>query len=245
MAAAAASNLKRVSLELGGKSPNVVFADADLDGSIKGATWAAFSTSGQECVAGARLFIEDSVFEQVVEGLSAQAQRLRVDHGFAEKVHLGPIISEQQLETVLGYIESGKGGGAEIVTGGERMGGSLSEGYFLQPTIFTHADDSLELVRQEIFGPVVAATPFQDWDELIQRANATSYGLAAGVWTRDVGKAHRFARDVKAGTVWINNYGLFDAAAPFGGYKESGFGREFGREGLELYTQLKTVWVNL
>ncbi len=245
MAAAAASNLKRVSLELGGKSPNVVFADADLDGSIKGATWAAFSTSGQECVAGARLFIEDSVFEQVVEGLSAQAQRLRVDHGFAEKVHLGPIISEQQLETVLGYIESGKGGGAEIVTGGERMGGSLSEGYFLRPTIFTHADDSLELVRQEIFGPVVAATPFQDWDELIQRANATSYGLAAGVWTRDVGKAHRFARDVKAGTVWINNYGLFDAAAPFGGYKESGFGREFGREGLELYTQLKTVWVNL
>ncbi len=245
MEAAARSNLKRISLELGGKSPNVVFADANLEGAVKGATWAAFSSAGQECVAGARLFIEEPIFDKVLEGLAEQAQRLRVDHGFAEKVHLGPIVSEKQLRTVMGYIEGGKGAGAEIVTGGERLGGTLASGYFLKPTIFTHHDDSLDLINEEIFGPVVAATSFEDWDELIQRANSTRYGLAAGVWTQDVGKAHRFAQQVRAGTVWINNYGLFDAAAPFGGYKESGFGREFGKEGLDLYTQLKTVWLKL
>jgi acyl-CoA reductase-like NAD-dependent aldehyde dehydrogenase len=245
MAAAAGSNLKRVSLELGGKSPNVIFADADLDKAVKGATWAVFSTSGQECVAGSRLFVERPVYQQVVDGLAAQAERIRVGPGFAPKVHIGPIVSEKQLETIMGYIASGRTGGAQIVAGGERLGGELAGGYFLQPTIFTHQDDSLRLVQEEIFGPVAAVTAFDDWDELVTRANSTRYGLAAGAWTRDVGKAHRFARAARAGTVWINAYGLFDAAAPFGGYKESGFGREMGREALDLYTQTKTVWVGL
>lgn len=245
MAAAAGSNLKRISLELGGKSPNVVFADADMSKAIRGATWAIFSTTGQECVAGSRLFIERSVYDQVLEGLKEQTQRIRVGAGFTPKVHIGPIVSERQLERVMEYVDSGRSAGAEIVTGGERIGGELANGYFMSPTIFSHQDDSLPLVQEEIFGPVVAATAFDSWDELVQRANTTRYGLASGVWTNDVSKAHRFARAVKSGVVWVNNYGLFDAAAPFGGYKESGFGREMGKDALELYTQVKTVWVSL
>jgi acyl-CoA reductase-like NAD-dependent aldehyde dehydrogenase len=244
MAAAANSNLKRVSLELGGKSPNVIFADADIDNAVKGATWAVFSTAGQECVAGSRLFVEQPVYDRVLEGLKERAERIRVGSGFGN-AHIGPIISARQLERVTAYIDSGRTAGADIVTGGERLGGDLADGYFLRPTIFAHENDQLQLVQEEIFGPVVAVTPFSEWDELVQRANQTSYGLAAGVWTRDVRKAHNYARAIKAGTVWINNYGLFDAAAPFGGYKESGFGREMGKEALELYTQVKTVWVNL
>lgn len=245
MAAAAASNLKRVSLELGGKSPNVIFADADLGKAVKGAIWAAFSTSGQECVAGSRLLIERTVYDQVLEGLAEEAGKVRIGSGFTPKVHLGPIISQAQLDRVLGYIEQGRAAGARITTGGERLGGDLAEGYFLPPTVFACSDDSLSIVREEIFGPVAAAMPFDSWDELVERANSVSYGLAAGVWTRDISKAHRFAHAVKAGTVWINNYGLFDAAAPFGGYKQSGFGREMGKDAIELYTQLKTVWVGL
>jgi len=244
MSAAAGSNLKRVSLELGGKSPNVVFADADMSRAIRGATWAVFSNTGQECVAGTRLFVERSVYDQVVEGLAAESQKIRIGNGFSG-AHLGPVVSHEQLERVLGYIASGKLGGAEVVTGGERLGGDLAEGYFLPPTVFAHQDDSLQMVQEEIFGPVVAVTAFDDWDELVARANATQYGLAAGVWTRDISRAHRFASAVKAGTVWINQYGLIDAAAPFGGYKESGFGREMGKDAIELYTQVKTVWVNL
>jgi acyl-CoA reductase-like NAD-dependent aldehyde dehydrogenase len=244
MEAAAGSNLKRVSLELGGKSPNVIFADADISKAIKGATWAVFSTTGQECVAGSRLFVQKSVYDQVLEGLAAEAQKIKVGNGF-DKVHLGPVVSQQQLERIVGYIESGKQDGAHIVTGGERVGGDLANGYFLPPTVFEHHDDTLKIVQEEIFGPVVAVTAFDDWDELISRANATPYGLAAGVWTNDISKAHRFAHEVKAGTIWINQYGLIDAAAPFGGYKQSGFGREMGKEALDLYTQTKAVWVNL
>jgi acyl-CoA reductase-like NAD-dependent aldehyde dehydrogenase len=245
MAAAAGSNLKRISLELGGKSPAVVFADADLDKAVKGATWAAFSTSGQECVAGSRLFVEKPIYEAMRDGLAAQARRIRVGPGFTPKVHIGPMVSEKQLNTVLDYIGSGRTSGAEIVAGGERLGGELAGGYFLQPTVFAHQDDSLKVVQEEIFGPVVAMTAFEDWDELVARANATRYGLAAGAWTQDVSKAHRFAQAVHAGTVWINSYGLFDAAAPFGGMRESGFGREMGREALDLFSQTKTVWVGI
>lgn len=244
MAAAANSNLKRVSLELGGKSPNVIFADADLGKAVKGAAWAVFSTTGQECVAGSRLFVQRPIYDEVLNGLSDESQKIRVGSGF-DKVHLGPVISEQQLQRITGFIESGRESGAQVVCGGERLSGDLASGYFLGPTVFAHQDDNLKIVQEEIFGPVVAVTPFEDWDELVRRANNTRYGLAAGVWTRDISKAHRFAHAVKAGTVWINEYGLIDAAAPFGGYKESGFGREHGKDVLDLYTQTKTVWVSL
>ncbi len=244
MEAAAKSNLKRVSLELGGKSPNVIFADADLAAAIRGAQWAVFSTAGQECVAGTRLFVERKVFDQVLDGLTANVEKMVVDHGFAEKVHVGPLISAEQLERVAGYISEGKQAGAQIVTGGEGLSDELQGGYFLKPTVFSYQDDSLRLVQEEIFGPVAAVTAFDEEDELIARANATQYGLAAGVWTRDVGKAHRYAHAVQAGTVWINGYGMIDPAAPFGGYKMSGFGREMGKEAMDLYTQVKTVWVS-
>ncbi|MBX3003033.1 MAG: aldehyde dehydrogenase family protein [Anaerolineales bacterium] len=244
MEAAAKSNLKRVSLELGGKSPNVIFADADMNTAIRGAQWAVFSTAGQECVAGTRLFVQRAVYDQVLEGLTANVGKMVVDHGFAEKVHVGPLISAEQLERVAGYIEEGKQAGAEILTGGERLGDGLKDGYFLKPTVFSYSDDSLRLVQEEIFGPVAAVTAFDDEEELIARSNATQFGLAAGVWTRDIGKAHRYAHAVQAGTVWINGYGMIDPAAPFGGYKMSGFGREMGKEAIDLYTQIKTVWVN-
>jgi acyl-CoA reductase-like NAD-dependent aldehyde dehydrogenase len=244
--AAAHSNLKRVSLELGGKSPNIIFADADLPGAIKGSLWAVFSTSGQECTAGSRLFVERGVYDEVVEGLSVEAQRVRVGNGFTPKVHVGPLISDRQLERVTVYIEDGVARGARLVTGGERLGGDLADGFFLSPAVFSYEDDSLPIVQEEIFGPVVAVTAFDSWEELIKRANSTRYGLAAGIWTQDISKAHRLAQAVKAGTVWINGtYGVSDPAAPFGGYKQSGFGREMGKEALDLYTEVKTVWVGI
>lgn len=245
MEAAAGSNLKRVSLELGGKSPNVVFADADMEAAIKGATWGVFANAGQECISGSRLFVERPVFDRVVEGVAKNAERIRVGSGFTPGVHLGPLISREQLDRVTGFIAGGRSEGAKILAGGGRPGGDLSDGYFLSPTVFAHENDDITLVKEEIFGPVAAVTPFDDWEELVSRANATSYGLAAGVWTKDISRAHRFAAAVKAGTVYINRYGLFDPAVPFGGYKESGFGREMGREALDLYTQTKTVWVGL
>ena len=244
MEAAAKSNLKRVSLELGGKSPNVIFADADLAAAVRGAQWAVFSTAGQECVAGSRLFVERPVYAQVLAGLKENVEKMVVNHGFAEKVHVGPLINETQLERVATYIKEGKQAGAELITGGERLGDSFKDGYFLKPAVFASQDDTLKLVQEEIFGPVAAVTAFDSYDELIERANSTQYGLAAGVWTRDIGKAHRYAHAVQAGTVWINGYGMIDPAAPFGGYKMSGFGREMGKEAIDLYTQVKTVWVN-
>ncbi|MGH2543718.1 MAG: aldehyde dehydrogenase family protein, partial [Ardenticatenaceae bacterium] len=237
----AADNLAKVSLELGGKSPNVVFADADMSKAVKGSMWAIFGNTGQMCTAGSRLFVERPVYEQFVEQLSEAADSIRVGHGWT-KSHIGPVVSQEQMERVLGYVGEGRQAGMEIRRGGSRMG---EQGYFVEPTIVAHerADDDARLVREEIFGPVVAVTPFEEWEEVIVRANATEYGLSAGIWTTNLTSAHRLADALQVGTVWVNAYNLFDAASPFGGYKASGFGREMGKEALELYTQVKSVWI--
>ena len=181
-------NFSEWTVELGGKSPNVIFADAEMEKAIKGSLWAVFSTTGQECVAGSRLFVERHVYHEVLSSLTEQASRLRVNHGFAEKVHIGPVISQQQVDRIVDYIDSGKQAGAELVTGGERLGGDFAKGYFLPPTIFSHERDDLKIIQEEIFGPVAAITPFDSWEELIQRVNVTRYGLAAGIWTQDISK---------------------------------------------------------
>jgi phenylacetaldehyde dehydrogenase len=240
--AAGQSNLKKVTLELGGKSPNIVFADADLSAAIPGAASAIFFNHGQCCCAGSRLYVQKTVFDQVVEGVAQYAKQIRLGSGFDPQSQMGPLVSQEQMERVCGYIDSGMREGAKIVTGGKRLGG---RGYFVEPTVFTQTRQSMQIVREEIFGPVVTAMPFSDPDEVLTAANDTVYGLAAAVWTRDIGKAHRLARRLKAGTVWINCYNVFDAALPFGGYKESGWGREMGQAAVELYTELKAVTTQL
>jgi phenylacetaldehyde dehydrogenase len=235
---AASGNLKKVSLELGGKSPNVVFGDADLDTAIKGAASAIFFNHGQCCCAGSRLFVEKSVFDKVVDGVAAQAKKIKVGPGLEPDTQMGPLVSDEQLNRVCSYLESGFSEGARAVTGGKRIG---DRGYFVEPTVLVDTDPKMKVVQEEIFGPVVTAIPFKDTDEVITQAHDTIYGLAAGVWTRDISKAHRTAEKLKAGTVWINCYNIFDAAMPFGGYKQSGWGREMGHDVLENYTQKKAV----
>ncbi len=235
---AAAGNLKKVSLELGGKSPNVVFADGDVDAAIAGASMAIFFNHGQCCCAGSRLYVEKSIFDKVVDGVSQEAQKIKVGPGWDAANDMGPLVSEEQLNKVCSYLESGISEGAKATTGGARHG---DEGYFVKPTVLVNTTENMKVMREEIFGPVVAAIPFDDPKDLVIRANDTVYGLAAGVWTRDIGKAHRVAAQLKAGTVWINCYNVFDAALPFGGYKQSGWGREMGHDALELYTQVKAV----
>lgn len=242
MTAAAQSNLKRVSLELGGKSPNIVFADADLDAAIEGAYFALFFNQGQCCCAGSRLFVEEKVHDQVVEKLAAKARTQSVGDPFDLNTTQGPQVSQEQMERILGYIESGKKEGAQCVAGGKRHG---DKGYFVEPTLFTNVKDEMKIAREEIFGPVMNVLKFKDANEVIERGNRTSYGLAAAVWTRDIKKAHTIANSLRAGTVWVNCYDVFDAAAPFGGYKQSGIGRELGEYALELYTEVKTVTVSL
>ena len=239
---AASKNLKRVSLELGGKSPNIVFADSDIDSAVAGAMTGIFFNQGEVCCAGSRLFLERSIHDEFVDKLSSRASSLSVGNPEDAGTQMGAQVSKEQFDKILGYIDTGKQEGAKLITGGERCG---EKGYFIRPTIFDAVDNNMKIAREEIFGPVVSAITFDDVDDMVRQSNLSIYGLAAAVWTRDIKKAHRLARDLKAGTIWINTYNSFDAASPFGGFKQSGFGRELGIHALELYTQVKSVWISL
>lgn len=240
--ASAKSNLKRVTLELGGKSPNIVFADANMDAAIEGAHQALFYNQGQCCTAGSRLFVEGRCYDEFVEKSVARAKKRVVGDPFDPKTEQGPQVDETQFDKVMGYIEAGKREGAALLAGGGRVG---NKGFFVQPTVFANVRDDMAIAREEIFGPVMSIIKFKDLDEVAERANATTYGLAAAVWTRDIGKAHAIANRVRAGTVWVNCYNMVDAASPFGGFKQSGIGRELGEYGLQQYTEVKTVTIKL
>src|SRR5580698_7470079 len=242
MEAAAKSNLKRVTLELGGKSPNIVFADTNLDEAVEGAHFGLFFNHGQCCCAGSRVFVEEKIYDQFVEKSGIRARKRTVGDPFDPMTEQGPQVDQAQFDKVMGYIESGRSEGATLVCGGDRVG---NRGYFIQPTVFSDVQDEMKIAQEEIFGPVMSIIPFKNLDEVVARANRTEYGLAAAVWTRDIGKAHAVADSVRAGTVWVNCYNVLDPRAPFGGFKQSGIGRELGEYGLQQYTEVKTVTVKL
>jgi aldehyde dehydrogenase (NAD+) len=242
MEAAAKSNLKRVTLELGGKSPNIVFGDTDLDEAVEGAHFGLFFNHGQCCCAGSRVFVEEKIYDRFVEKSGVRARNRTVGDPFDPHTEQGPQVDQAQFDKVMSYIDSGRREGANLVCGGERVG---DRGYFIQPTVFSDVQDDMKIAKEEIFGPVMSIIPFKSVDEVIARANRTDYGLAAAVWTRDIGKAHAIANSVRAGTVWVNCYNVLDPRAPFGGFKQSGIGRELGEYGLQQYTEVKTVIVKL
>jgi acyl-CoA reductase-like NAD-dependent aldehyde dehydrogenase len=240
-----ADTLKRITLELGGKSPNIVFADADLDQAVRGATTGIFYGKGEVCAAGSRLLVDRAIRDEFVDKVAARARKMMPGDPLDPRTRLGAIASKTQLETDLRYIDGAKQEGATLVAGGARADIGTGKGYFLQPTVFAGVTPEMTIAREEIFGPVLATIDFADVDEAVERANASSYGLAAAVWTKDIKKAHRVARRLQAGTVWVNTYNMYDTAAPFGGYKQSGFGREMSVHALDHYTEIKTVWVDL
>jgi aldehyde dehydrogenase (NAD+) len=241
---AAAGNLKKLTLELGGKSPNIVFADADMDKAIVGSANAWLFNSGQACTAGSRMFVEDKIFDEFTAGVTEVAKSVKVGPGLDPESQLGPLISKEQFDRVTGYISQGRSDGARAITGGNRIGNT---GFFVEPTVLVDVRDDMSVMREEIFGPVVAAIPFSadDLGQVARAANRTSYGLASGIWTRDVSKAHKLAKQIRAGTVWVNCYNAFDVAVPFGGYKQSGWGREMSIEAIDAYTQTKAVNIEL
>jgi aldehyde dehydrogenase (NAD+) len=241
----ASDTLKKITLELGGKSPNIVLADADLDAALRGATVGIFYGKGEVCAAGSRLLVDRRIKNEFIDKLAARTKKMVAGDPLDPKTRFGAVASKKQLETVLRYIEAGKKEGATLVAGGERTDIGTGKGYFVQPTVFADVKSDMTIAREEIFGPVLSAIEFADLDEAIATANDSQYGLAAGVWTRDIKKAHYVARKLQAGTVWINTYNIYDTAAPFGGYKHSGFGREMSAHALEHYTQVKSVWVDL
>ncbi len=238
---ASAGNLKKLSLELGGNAANIMFADADLSQAIAGAFWANFGNNGQSCTAGARLYVHASIHDQVLEGLVAIADGLSVGPGMEEPGHdLGPVINKTQMDKVLSYVDHSRGDGADVLCGGARL---ERDGWFIRPTIVSKVADQMKIAREETFGPVLAVLSFENEDDVLARANDTVYGLAAGLWSRDVSRVRRMAQKLQAGTVWVNCWGETDAASPFGGVKQSGYGREMGRDAIALYSQTKSVWV--
>jgi aldehyde dehydrogenase (NAD+) len=240
------SNLKRLSLELGGKSPNIVFPDAELERAMKAAFWGIYMNKGEVCSAGSRLLVHEKVYDEFVSKLADRARRMKLGDPLDPASEMGSQISQVQLDKILGYVQSGRDEGARLVCGGERDAeGGKARGFFVKPTVFADVRPGMKIAQEEIFGPVLAALKFRDADEAAEIANGTIYGLASAVWTRDIGVAHRLAQRIKAGSVWINAYNCFDSASPFGGYKQSGFGREMGPHALESYTQVKSVWVSL
>jgi aldehyde dehydrogenase (NAD+) len=242
---ASAGNLKRVSLELGGKSPDVVFADADLAKAVPGVTMGVFSNSGQICCAGTRIFVERPIYSEFVEGMAQYAKKLKVGNSMDPTTKIGPVVSQEQLDRVSGYLELGRSQGVRTAAGGSRLvDGDLANGYFIEPTIFADVADDDRLAREEIFGPVACVMPFDTTDEVIERSNATEFGLSGAVWTQNVRTAHRMARELQSGTVWVNSMLLFDPAVPFGGYKMSGFGHEMGQTSLDEYLNVKSVWID-